>query len=169
MPVRRSVLVYSRVEANMSDISAMFTKIFAILIVCLLLSLLLIAMRMLAADARRRGKPAVLVVLLALFHSLWRSCSGLYSVRNLWNPIDASFNYATIARNRAVRRHFEDIDGRSHNISQKGQGYRFWAMYVLASNFFEMDFPVIGRTRPKTGRLNHGRSSLPTIAHAIPA
>ena len=50
----------------MSDTSAVFTKIFAILIVCLLLSLLLIAMKMLAADARRRGKPAVLVVLLAL-------------------------------------------------------------------------------------------------------
>ena len=36
-------------------------------------------------------------------------------------------------------------------------------------NFLASDVPVIVRTSPKTGRLNHGRSCLPTIAQAIPA
>lgn len=49
----------------MNNISEVLAKSFAILIVCLLLILLLISMKMLAADARKRGKPAILVVLLA--------------------------------------------------------------------------------------------------------
>ena len=43
----------------------MFLKFIGLLILCLLLLVLAIAVRLLAADARRRGKPAVLVVLLA--------------------------------------------------------------------------------------------------------
>lgn len=50
----------------MQDVPLLFTKLFAILAVCFLLILLVVSMRMLAADARRRGKPAILVVLLAL-------------------------------------------------------------------------------------------------------
>jgi len=57
--------VYIRVEADMNDISEVLAKSFVILIVCLLLIFLLISMKMLAADARKRGKPAILVVLLA--------------------------------------------------------------------------------------------------------
>jgi len=45
----------------MNDISEVLAKSFVILIVCSLL----ISMKMLAADARKRGKPAILVVLLA--------------------------------------------------------------------------------------------------------
>jgi hypothetical protein len=65
IPISGSRLVYIRLEADMNDISEVLAKSFAILIVCLLLIFLLISMKMLAADARKRGKPAILVVLLA--------------------------------------------------------------------------------------------------------
>jgi len=65
IPISGSRLVYIRVEADMNDISEVLAKSFVILIVCLLLIFLLISMKMLAADARKRGKPAILVVLLA--------------------------------------------------------------------------------------------------------
>ena len=42
------------------------------------------------------------------------------------------------------------------------------SMYAFALNFFAVDAPDMERTSPKTGRLNQGRSCLPTIAHAIP-
>jgi hypothetical protein len=61
IPISGSRLVYIRVEADMNDISEVLAKSFVILIVCSLL----ISMKMLAADARKRGKPAILVVLLA--------------------------------------------------------------------------------------------------------
>ena len=50
----------------MDNSSAIFMKLLGLLVVCLLLILLAIAMRVLAKDARRRGKPPMLVVLLAL-------------------------------------------------------------------------------------------------------
>jgi hypothetical protein len=61
IPISGSRLVYIRVEADMNGISEVLAKSFVILIVCSLL----ISMKMLAADARKRGKPAILVVLLA--------------------------------------------------------------------------------------------------------
>jgi len=45
---------------------------------------------------------------------------------------------------------------------------QFCAMYAFESNFLDVEAPDIGRIRPKIGRLNHGRSCLPAIAHAMP-
>ena len=50
---------------DLQDISVLLPKIFGVLIIFVLLTVLLISMRLLAADARRRGKSAALVVLLA--------------------------------------------------------------------------------------------------------
>ena len=47
--------------------------------------------------------------------------------------------------------------------------FPFCLIYVLASNFLPIDVPLIGRTSPNTGLLNHGRSCLPTMAQAMPA
>jgi hypothetical protein len=47
--------------------------------------------------------------------------------------------------------------------------FSFCLIYVLASNFLAIEVPLIGRTSPNTGLLNHGRSCLPTMAQAMPA
>lgn len=50
----------------MDNSSLIFTKLLGVLIICFLLILIAFAMKFLAADARRRGKLPMLVVLLAL-------------------------------------------------------------------------------------------------------
>jgi len=58
---------------------------------------------------------------------------------------------------------------RAKPLSSLAMFFQERRMYSSASNFLAVEARDMARTRPKTGRLNQGRSCRPTMAQAIPA